>query len=152
MDPHSSLPHLCVDIMDCRLQVFKYENISKNSGTNYRFAIVDYSRSKKYPANFVCMLPAKVDLVNGKSANVFAGLFGDKSVDFAKQLLNNALKSEKDDEVKMEIERRLKLLSSKQTGTVECSECKKPFQPAKLRKYKQHFCRECYRKRFGRKY
>jgi hypothetical protein len=135
--------------MDCRLQVFKHENISKNTVTNYRFAIVDYSSSKSYPANFVCMLPTKVDLVKGKSANVFGGLFGDKSVDFAKELLNKALKIESNAEVKTEIERRLRLLDAKQARTVECSECKKTFKSTKIRKYKKHFCRECYRKRFG---
>ena len=134
------------------MQVFKHEKESRNSAVTYRFAVVDYSRSRSFPENFVCMLPAKVDLVNGKSANVFGGLFGDKSVDFAKELLNKALMSEKDDEVKTEIERRLKLLDSKQAGTFKCSECKKTFQPTKMRKYKQHFCRECYRKRFGRQY
>jgi len=136
--------------MDCRLQVFKNEKEERNSTATYRFAVVDYSRSKSFPANFVCMLPAKVDLVKGKSVNVFGGLFGDKSVSFARELLNKALNSESDVEVKMEIERRLKLLDSKQTGSVECSGCKKILHPAKMRKYKQYFCRECYRKRFGR--
>ncbi len=138
--------------MDCKLQVFKQEKEGRNSATTYRFAVVDNSRSRSYPANFVCMLPAKVDLVKGKSANVFGGLFGDKSADFAKELLNKALENESDAEVKTEIERRLRLLESKQAGTVECSECQRTFQPTKMRNYKQHFCRECYRKRFGRKY
>ncbi len=138
--------------MDCRLQVFKHEKEERSSGATYRFAVLDYSRSKSFPANFVCILPAKVDLVKGKSANVFGGLFGDKSVSFAKELLNKALKSESDIEVKTEIERRLKLLNTKQTCLVECSACKKTFQPAKTRKYKQYFCRECYRKKFGRQY
>lgn len=138
--------------MDCKLQVFKNERENRNSTVTYRFAVVDYSRSRSYPANFVCMLPAKVDSVKGKSTNVFGGLFGDKSVDFAKQLLNKALMSEKDDEVKTEIERRLKLLDPKQPRTVQCSKCKKTFQPTKMKEYKHHFCRECYRKRFGRKY
>ena len=136
--------------MDYRLQVFKYENISRSSGTTYRFAVVDYGRSDSYPSNFVCMLPAKVEVVKGKSTSVFGGLFGDTCVPFAIELLSKALKIEKEAEVKTEIERRLKLLDSKQTGYVECSECKKIFQPAKTRKYKQHFCRDCYRKRFGR--
>lgn len=134
--------------MDYVLQVFKHENTSRNSGTTYRFAIVDYSRSKSYPANFVCMLPAKVDLVKGKTTNVFGVLFGDRSLSFAKELLNKALVSEKDDEVKAEIEKRLKLFEPKQTGSAECFECKKIFKPAKNKKYKQHYCRECYRKRF----
>ncbi len=139
--------------MDCGLQAFKLENNgARNSGMAYRFAVVDYSRSSSYPKNFVCMLPAKVDFVKGKSTNVFGGLFGDKSVDFARELLNKALLSEREAEVKTEIKRRLKLLNPKQAETVECSGCNKSFQPTKMRKYKQHFCRECYRKRFGRQF
>ena len=138
--------------MDCRLQVFKHEREEVNSSPTFRFAVLDYSRSKSYPSNFVCMLPAKVDVVKGKSASAFGGLFGDNCVPFAIELLTKALKTEKEAEVKTEIEKRLKLLDAKQTRFVECSECKKIFQPAKTRKYKQHFCRDCYRKRFGRQY
>jgi len=138
--------------MDYRLQVFKNENTSRSSGINYRFAVVDYGRSSNYPSNFVCMLPAKIEVVKGKSTNAFGGLFGDNCVPFAIELLNKALKTENETEVKTEIERRLKLLGPKQTGRVQCSECKRIFQPAKMRKYKQHFCRDCYRKRFGQQY
>ncbi len=135
--------------MDCRLQVFKLDATDSNLKQTYRFAVVDYSRSKSYPANFVCMLPAKVDQGKGKIANVFGTLFGDRSLEFAIGLLNAALKSEGDADVKSEIERRLKLLDPKQAGLVECSLCKKTFRPSKTRKYKQHFCRECFRKRFA---
>lgn len=135
--------------MDCRLQVFKLDAAGRHLGKTYRFAVMDYSRSRRYPENFVCMLPAKVDQGKEKIANVFGTLFGDKSLDFAVGLLNEALKSESDVEVKTEIKRRLKLLDLKQVGLVQCSDCKKPFQPAKMRRYKQPFCSECYRKRFG---
>jgi len=138
--------------MDFRLQVFKLEKGVRSSETTYRFAVVDHSKSSSYPANFVCMLPAKIELVKGKTTNVFGGLFGDRSIDFALELLNKALTSEKDDEVKIEIERRLKLLDPKQAGSVVCSECKKTFQPVRIRKYRQNFCRECYRKKFGQKF
>ena len=138
--------------MDYRLQVFKCENISRSSGITYRFAVVDYRRSSSYPSNFVCMLPSKVEVVKGKNSSVFVGLFGDNCVPFAIELLSKALKTEKEAEVKTEIERRLKLLDTKQTGCVECSECKKIFRPVKTRNYKRYFCRDCYRKRFGRKY
>jgi len=138
--------------MNYRLQVFKHENISRNSGTACRFAVVDYSRSGSYPSNFVCLLPAKIEVTKGKSASAFGRLFGEKCVPFAIELLSKALQTEKEADVKTEIERRLKLLDSKQTGRVECSECKKIFQPTKTRKYKQHFCRDCYRKRFIRQY
>lgn len=140
---------LSVGLMDCGLQVFKLYKGAKNSGTTYRFAIVDYSRSSSYPANFVCMLPAKVELVKGKTTNVFEGLFGDESIDFAVELLNKALTREKDDKVKAEIERRLKLLDPNQAGSVVCSKCKKTFQPSKIRKHKQNLCPECLKKRFA---
>jgi hypothetical protein len=133
--------------MDCRLQVFK--RAPEDSLTNtYRFAVLDFSRSKTYPANFVCMLPVKID--QGKAAgNVFGGLYGDKSVDFAIELLTKALKSESDMEVKMEIERRIKLLDPKQANRVKCSVCKKTFQPVRVRKYRQNFCDDCLKKRYG---
>ncbi len=137
--------------MDCRLQVFKFGMEERSVRTTYRFAVVDYSRSSSYPANFVCMLPAHLDLVKGKSTNVFVERFGEKSMDVAKQLLKKALESESDAEVKSELERRLELLEPKQTGTVECSECKRSFHPLKVNKYKQYFCRYCYKKRFNRK-
>ncbi len=138
--------------MDCKLQVFKLDREEGNSTATYRFAVVDCNKSKRYPANFVCMLPSKVDLVKGKNANVFGGLFGDKSLEFAIDLLNKALKSESDAEVKTEIERRLKLIDPKQATTFKCRVCKKTFQAAKTVKYKQQFCKECYRKRFARQY
>ena len=134
--------------MDCKLQVFKHETENRNSAP-YRFAVVDSSRSKSFPANFVCMLPAKVDFANGKSSNVFEGLFGDRSVDFAKELLDKALKSESDADVKTEIERRLKLIDSKQVNLVKCSGCDRTFQSRQRKKYKQNLCPECLRKRFA---
>ena len=130
------------------MQVFKHEK-DRNSVVSYKLAVVDYSRSKSFPANFVCMLPAKVDLVKGKSTNAFGRLFGDKSVDFAKELLNKALKSESEAEVKNEIERRLKLIDSKQVSLIKCSGCRETFQPRKVRRYKQNLCPECLKKRFA---
>ncbi|MGD6851914.1 MAG: hypothetical protein ACQCN6_07650 [Candidatus Bathyarchaeia archaeon] len=111
---------------------------------------MDYSKAREYPANFVCMLPIKIELVKGKSLNTFGALFGEKSVDFAIELLKKALLSERDAEIKTEIEKRLKLLDPKQAKKVECRACGKIFEPAKMKKYKHPFCRECYRKRFAR--
>jgi len=135
--------------MDCRLQVFKCDALDGSLAKTYRFAVVDFSRSDSYPANFVCMLPAKVDPRKGKVANVFGTLFGDRSVDFAMHLLNDALKSERDLEVKTEITRRLKLIDPKQANLILCSGCNKTFQPRKIRKYKQNLCPECLKKRFA---
>ena len=135
--------------MDCRLQVFKLEKGVRNSGNTYRFAIVDYSRSRSYPANFVCMLPVKVELVKGKTTNRFGTLFGERSVDFAKGLLNEALKNERDIEVKTEINRRLKLIDPNQVNLVKCNRCNKAFKPQKIRKHKQNLCPMCFIERFG---
>jgi hypothetical protein len=134
--------------MDCRLQVFKVNKEERQSTATYRFAVVDNSGSKIYPANFVCMLPAKVDLVNGKSTNIFGVLFGDKSLDFAIKLLKKALRNEKDLEVKTEIKRRLKLIDPKQIHLIKCSQCKRTFQPRKIRKFRQTLCPECLKRRF----
>lgn len=132
--------------MDCRLQVFKTDG---QFARTYRFAVVDFCKSKSYPANFVCMLPVKVEQRKGKIANVFGEIFGDKSLDFAIELLNKALKNESDLDVKTEIERRLKLIDPKQVNLVKCSGCKTVFQPQKIRRYKQNFCESCFKARYG---
>lgn len=135
--------------MDCSLHVVKVDNERRNSKPAYRFAVVDNSKSK-YPANFVCMLPVKVESSKEKSTNTFGDLFGDESADFAIQLLNKALITENNTEIKSEIEKRLTLLLPKHVETVECSECQKPFQKPSNRKYKHPFCTECYGKRFSK--
>jgi len=135
--------------MDCKLQVFKRIQTNENLAKTYRFAVLDFSKAKDYPANFVCMLPLKVDYRKGKTLNVFGELFGDKSVDFAIGLLNEALKNESDVEVKTELGRRLKLIDPKRVNLIKCSRCEKTFQPRKMRKYKQNFCNDCLRARYG---
>jgi len=134
--------------MDCKLQVFKRIQTNENLVKTYRFAVLDFSKAKDYPANFVCMLPLKVDYRKGKTLNVFGELFGDKSVDFAIGLLNEALQNESDVEVKTELWRRLKLIDPKQVNLIKCSRCEKTFQPRKMRKYKQNFCNDCLRARW----
>lgn len=134
--------------MDCRLQVFKHE-APGNTAWAYRFAVVDFSKSKNYPTNFVCMLPIKITLGKGKMGSVFGDLFGEKSVDFAIGLLNQALKSESDLAVKTEIERRLKLIDPKQVNLAKCGRCSKTFQPRRIRKYKQNLCEDCLKIKYG---
>ena len=92
----------------CRYDAFEDYPV----GWHYRFAVVDLDKAKRYPLNFVCMLPTKID-ADGKSQSVFLQIFGDKSVEQARALLTGALEVESDSEVKAEIERRLKLLEAK---------------------------------------
>ncbi len=131
------------------MQVFKRDQIGSNLAKTYRFAVVDFSRSKNYPSNFVCMLPLRIDQGKGKIGNVFGELFGDKSVDLAMKLLREALKIENDVDVKAEIERRINLIDPERVNVIKCSGCKKTFHPRKIRKYKQNFCPECLQKKFG---
>jgi hypothetical protein len=77
-----------------------------------RFVIVDLDRSKKYPANFICLLPKNIK-PSGKRNSEFERIFGDNSLELAKKLLKCALKAESDRQVKAEIRKRLDLLKPK---------------------------------------
>ena len=135
--------------MNVRLQVFKRDDVSDYSSVKrLRFAIVDLDKSKNFPVNFVCMLPAQISS-HGKMTSAFMRVFGDKSLEMARELLTGALETEDDPEVKAEIERRLKLLESKPAGQVECSTCGKLFESQRVRGFKQRFCPECLKKKFG---
>ena len=65
----------------------------------------------------------------GKVNNAFFKIFGNKSFEKAKLLLTAALKNEDEPEVKVEIERRLMMLESKQDSQIKWSGCGKLFQP-----------------------
>ena len=135
--------------MDIRLQVFEYYGDNDNClRKSFRFAVVDFSKSKSYPQNFVCVLP--VQLGKGKSDSAFLKVFKDKSLEQAKALLKDALEREDDSEVKAEIERRLMLLEPKGVNQIKCSGCGKLFQPTRIRKFKNNFCEECMKKKLTR--
>jgi len=70
---------------------------------NFRFAVVDLSKSKRYPLNLVCMLPSQ--LGKGKVDSTFLKLFGDGSLEQAKASLNAAWAREDDSDVKAKVER-----------------------------------------------
>lgn len=130
--------------MECRLQIFRNEFCEPHSGWAYRFVVVDSSKSKSYPANFVCMLPLKMYRDRSNSSSVFGELFGDKCFDIAIGLLSDAFKTEKDADIKTEIEKRLKLLNPVESNYVKCSQCHKTFRPRKIRKHKLFLCDDCF--------
>ena len=84
--------------------------------TEVHVVVVDLDKSKKYPLNFVCILPTTT-ISRGKHSNIFSKIFGTSSLDVARRLLHNALKREKDSEIKKELTKRLKAL--KPTLTVK---------------------------------
>ena len=133
--------------LDLKLQFFEYysdkDNYSKKS---FRIVVVDESKAKSYPQNFVCILPVNFAVIANSS---FFQFFKDKSLEQAKTLLQTALENEDDNEVKSEIERRLKLLEPKKANQIKCTECGKLYQPRKIRKFKKNFCQECKTKKFG---
>ena len=94
------------------------------------------------------MLPTKIG-ADGKSQSVFLQVFGGKSVEQAKTLLTGALETEDDSDVKAEISRRLSLLEPKPISQIKCGACGKPFQPRRATRFKQKFCHECVKKKFG---
>jgi hypothetical protein len=130
--------------MKNKLKVFP---IDTDLGRIFRFAVLDLDKAPNYPANFVCILPTMVSN-EGKSNNVFFKIFGNKSLEQAKLLLTEALKNENEPEVKVEIERRLTLLEPKQASQIKCSGCGKLFQPRRIRRFKQNFCEECFKRKY----
>jgi hypothetical protein len=135
--------------MNFELRIFKRDYSSNNhpAWNHLRFAVVDLNRSENYPANFVSMLPMKIDS-NGKMPSTFTKFFGNKSLETARRLLSAALKTEGDSEIKEEIARRLNMLATNPVIQIKCRFCKKFFQTQKERAVKQKICPKCM-KRFG---
>jgi hypothetical protein len=91
-----------------KVQVFKpYEN-GNNSG-KYRLAVVDPDQALKYPANFVCILPKSLHEKN-KSPSNFERKFGERNIEFAIELLKDAINLEKDTRTNAELQKRLNIL------------------------------------------
>lgn len=117
------------------------------AGRRFRFAIVDSDKPDGYPRNFVCLLPSRVTEV-GKSKSAFLNIFGNSGFEQAKRLLTEALRTERNAEVKNEIERRLVLLEPKTLQT-KCNSCGKVFELKHVRKYSRYLCQECMNKRYN---
>jgi hypothetical protein len=134
--------------MNFELRIFKRDYASNHPAwTHLRFAVVDLDKSKNYPANFVSMLPMKIDS-DGKMPSIFTKFFGNRSLVTARCLLTEAMKTEADAEIKAEIARRLNLLESDPVIQIKCRVCKKFFPAQKENGFKQKICPKC-RKRFS---
>jgi hypothetical protein len=84
-----------------------------------QLVVVDLDRSKRYPLNFVCVLPQYFRILEKRSSK-FANLFGEKSLCVAKKLLVEASDSEDDPEIREVISKRIKDINVKH----ECTETK----------------------------
>ena len=109
---------------------------------------MDLDKGRDYPLNFVCLLPLNIK-PEVKSVSIFSGVFGEESLPVAKRLLAEALEREDEAEVRGEIERRLRLLEPKPVFEKTCVSCGKCFMAESQRGFKQKFCPECLKKRFG---
>jgi len=99
--------------MKLELEIFVVDtDENTRAGKRFRFVVVDSDKPGGYPRNFVCLLPLRVTEV-GKSNSAFLTIYGNKGVEQARRLLTEALKKERNAEIKNEIERRLELLDSK---------------------------------------
>ena len=136
--------------MTFELRIFKGDyGRGRLAQSHLRFAVFDSNKSKSYPSNFVSLLPMRIDS-DGKFPSVFTKFFGTKSLETARGLLTEALKTEDDSEIKAEMERRLNLLEPSPVIHIKCRVCKKFFKTPKEKARKQKTCPECM-KRFDRR-
>ena len=135
--------------MKCQLCILKHDELPDWSmGQRLRFAVVNLDGGKDYPLNFVCLLPRRLNF-KGSKLTEFEKLFGSESVEIARKLLTEALETERDEEVKDEIDLRLKFLDPELTRRRICPSCGKSFLGNSKKTWKKSFCAECGKKRFG---
>ena len=136
--------------MNLQLLITKKETRYHNTvtKTKHLFAVIDLDKSRQYPQNFVSVLPKTIKAVV-KPSNAFEGLFGNKSLEIAKQLLEKALARRPNSETTKAIRERLKLLHPQLSNKTRCQNCGKPVKQKKqiIRPYK--FCYECHSKGYS---
>jgi hypothetical protein len=121
------------------------KHYSTETKTKHIFAVVDLDKSKKYPQNFVSLLPKNIKAA-AKPANVFEKLFGNESLKIAKHLLEKALRKRPNPKTAQAIRERLKLLDSTPNNKTKCPICGTPINQSKHRFRPYRFCYNCYKK------
>ena len=99
--------------MNLKLYAIKRGNQKVNSCV--QLVVVDLDKSKRYPLNFVCILPQYLRLLEKRSSN-FAKIFGGKSLPVAKNLLAEAKDREEDPDIQKAISKRMKAIDSERTS------------------------------------
>jgi hypothetical protein len=97
--------------LNLKLYAIKREKQKLNSCV--QLVVVDLDKSKRYPLNFVCVLPQYLRLLEKRSSN-FAKIFGGKSIPVAKNLLVEAKHREEDPDIQKVISKRMKAIDSEQ--------------------------------------
>lgn len=95
------------------LKIFAIKN-SNHKFERIQLVVVDLDKSRRYPLNFVCVLPRYFRILEKRSSK-FAKLFGEKSLPTAKKLLVEAQHQEEDPEIQTVIHRRIKDIDAKDT-------------------------------------
>ena len=93
--------------MNLKLYAIKRGNQRLNSCV--KLVVVDLDKGKRYPLNFVCVLPQYLRLLEKRSSN-FAKIFGGKSLHVAKNLLVEAKHREEDPDIQKVISKRIKAI------------------------------------------
>ncbi|MCL5876442.1 MAG: hypothetical protein M1540_01360 [Candidatus Bathyarchaeota archaeon] len=94
------------------LKLYAIKNINQRV-ERVQLVVVDLDQSKRYPLNFVCVLPRYFRILEKRSSK-FAKMFGEKSLHMAKKLLLDAAHHEADPEIQTAINKRIKDIDSKQ--------------------------------------
>ena len=76
-----------------------------------QLVVVDLDKGKRYPLNFVCVLPRYLRILEKRTSD-FAKIFGSKSVHVARNLLVETKDEEENLEIIKVIDRRIKDIES----------------------------------------
>ena len=93
------------------LKLYAIKTGNQKFDTSVQLVVVDLDKSKRYPLNFVCVLPRYLRILERRSSN-FAKIFGGKSLRVAKDLLVEAKVREEDPQIQKVIDRRIKDIDS----------------------------------------
>ncbi len=98
--------------MNLKLYALKNASYSQTH-ERVQLVVVDLDKGKRYPLNFVCVLPRYFRILEKRSSK-FAKIFGTRSLVMARTLLIDAETQEEDPEIKTAIKRRIRDIDSKQ--------------------------------------
>ena len=136
--------------MELQLYIIKHYGLKyRAKGMQIRFAVVDKDKATRYPANFLCLLPRQVN-PKLKQKYKFIELFGSESPQLAQGLLNRALITESDIQIREAIRKRLKFLNVNPVCQVKCRFCGQSFQPKRGKYGPTRMCLECKQKIYAK--